>query len=151
MAAAAFLKNQKWPNLSKGSTDRCKIWYNDAFSPSPQHSIGQTFENPKWWMAVSSRVEKSQYLGNGLTDVQNLAQWHILNLYKPDQRLKLREANITNPNRQPTLSVYLETLCPCMINYQYPHGSCLPVPARDTRLPCWRCCKYVSYAWTAPP
>ena len=32
--------------------------------------------------------------------------------YKPDKRLKLREANITNPNPQPTLSVHLEPYAP---------------------------------------
>jgi len=143
MAAVAILKNQKMAKSHQG------------FDRSPQNLVhwctlsaikSQTFENPRWRTAVSSKVERSQYLDNGLPDVQNLAQWHILTLQtRSAVKIKLREANITNPNPQPTLSIHLETLCPCIINYQYPHGSCLPVPARDTLPPCWRCCKYVSH------
>ena len=84
---------------------------------------------------LSAWVEKSHYLGNSSTDIQNLAQWCILTL-QTRSAVKITEADITNPHPQAPLSVYVETLCPCIINYQYPHGSCLPVPVRDARSPC---------------
>jgi len=106
-----------------------EIWQVDAFWPS-------------WAKNVSSRVEKSQYLGNALTDVQNLAQWRILTL-QTRSAVKITGSQYYKPSTNIIRTP--RTLCPCITNYQYPHGSCLPVPSRDTWPPCWRCCKYVSY------
>ena len=98
------LKIEKSQYLSNGLTDRRKIWHGDAYwqvdsyLPYRQLKIWP-FKNRAWCTGDVWTIEKLD-VGKGLTDRDNLT------VKQP--RLTQSAVKITNPNRQPTLTILLQ-------------------------------------------
>jgi len=101
MTAAAIFENKNSPYVSNCLTDRREIWHGDAYwqfdsyLPCRQLKI-RPFKNP----GRRLNNQKSRYVGKGLTDRDNLT------VTQP--RLTGSAVKITNPNRQPTLTILLQ-------------------------------------------
>jgi len=80
MATAAILEDRKTA-ISQQRIDQSPLnlaWWRTLTLSTLSVTKLQIFENPRWRTAAILKVEKSQYLGNGLSNRHDLAQWRIL-------------------------------------------------------------------------
>jgi len=75
-----ILKMEKPQYRGNSIIDDCQIWHSDAYWPSPCYSpfYFWIFKNPRWRTVAVLKIEKSQYLCNGITDPAKFRTWCIL-------------------------------------------------------------------------
>ena len=103
------LKREKSPYLSDSLTDLREIWHGDAYWQLDSYLLYRQLKiwpskNPAWCTGDVWTIEKSRYVGKGLTNRDNLT------VTQP--QLIGAAVKITNPNRQPTLTILVQNQNP---------------------------------------